>query len=68
MSKTAPPPPDLRAAIHKHRGTKPTLMEEATIEFEAYLRANAGKLVPMTAPPPPPDLIAAIQQRAKEKK
>jgi hypothetical protein len=67
MPNDAPPPPDLRAAIHKHRGTKPTLMEEATIAFEAYLRANAGKLVPVTGAPPPPSLIDAIQQRAKEK-
>jgi hypothetical protein len=69
-----PPPVSLREALHRHHGTRPTLVEEATIEFEAYLRANGGKLRPLTGAdlgvPEPPNLGDAIRAAAtnKEKK
>jgi hypothetical protein len=45
------------------------LVEEATIEFEAHLRANGGKLRPLTAEdlgvPEPPDFTTAFRKDKK---
>ena len=49
MSHNAPRPSSVRETIQKQRGTKLTVMEEARHQFETRLRANGGKLVPLTA-------------------
>ena len=75
MSNDVPKPPSLNAAVRAAKGLPPkTMSEELAEKFEARLRANGGKWVPLTAAelaepiPAPPDFNAAVRAAAQQKK
>lgn len=73
MSNDVPKPPSLIAAVRAAHGLPPqTMAEELAERFEARLRANGGKWVPLAAGerevPPPPSLTDAIRKSRTEKK
>jgi hypothetical protein len=75
MSNDAPKPPSLNAAVRTARGLPPkTFAEEMAEQFEARLRANGGKWVPLTAAElsqpvqPPPDMNTAVKSMVAKRK
>lgn len=69
-NEEVPSPPSLTEAIRVSHGLSPrTVMDELHIQFEARLRANRGRLVPLSAEelsvPEPPDFTAAFRKEKK---
>ena len=65
--KYAPPPPLFEEVIRKAHGVPKTLTQEMYEQFDARLKANGGKLVPLgpdDIAPPPPDMETRVKLHA----